>query len=163
MRYVMRQKLLSWGNDFFIQDEAGNDVYYVDGKAISVGNKASFQDMAGNELACISQKFFALGPTYEISCSGALVAVVKKELFKFFHHTFTIDVPGPDDLTVEGDLMDHEYTFLRGDASVAHVSKRWFTLADTYGVDVGESEDPVLILASAVVVDLVCHDHRKRR
>jgi uncharacterized protein YxjI len=163
MRYVLRQKLLSWGNDFFIRDEAGSDVYYVDGKAISVGNKAAFQDMSGNELAFISQKFFALGPTYEIYRGGALTAVVKKELFEFFHHTFTVDVPGPDDLTVEGDLMDHEYTFLRGESSVAHVSKRWFTLADTYGVDIDEREDPVLILASAVVVDLACHDHRRRR
>jgi uncharacterized protein YxjI len=163
MRYVMRQKLLSWGNDFIIRDEDGRDMYYVDGKAISLGNQASFQDMAGNELAFIGQKFLTLVPTYEISVAGALVAVVKRDLFKFFHHTFTVDVPGPDDLTAEGDLMDHEYSFRRGDAPVAHVSKKWFTLADTYGVEVGDGEDPVLVLASAVVIDLVCHDHRRRR
>ncbi len=163
MRYLMRQKLLAWGNDFTIRDEAGNDAYVVDGKAISVGNQASLQDMSGNELAFIRQKFLSLVPTYELYCGGALVAVVKRELFKFFHHTFTVDVPGPDDLTVEGDLMDHEYTVTRGGQPVAHVSKQWFTLADTYGVEIGEREDPVLILATAVVVDLVCHDHRKRR
>ncbi|MBW7932594.1 MAG: LURP-one-related family protein [Gemmatimonadaceae bacterium] len=163
MRYLMRQKLLSWGNDFVIKDEAGNDVYVVDGKAISVGNQASFQDLAGNELAFIRQKFLSLVPTYELYCGGVLVAVVKRELFKFFHHTFTVDVPGPDDLTAEGDLTDHEYALRRGEREVAHVSKKWFTLADTYGVDVGEGEDPVLILATAVVVDLVCHDSRKRR
>ncbi|HEY3287404.1 MAG TPA: LURP-one-related family protein [Gemmatimonadaceae bacterium] len=162
MRYVLRQKLLAWGNDFTIRDEDGNDVYFVDGKAISVGNKASFQDMAGNELAFISQKFLSLAPTYELYAGGALVAVVKKELFTFFHQVFTVDVPGPDDLVAEGDLMKHEYLFRRGDAPVAHVSKQWFTLADTYGVDVGAAEDPVLILSCAVVIDLVCHDHRRR-
>jgi uncharacterized protein YxjI len=162
MRYVLRQKLLAWGNDFTIRDEDGNDVYFVDGKAISVGNKASFQDMAGNELAFISQKFLSLAPTYELYAGGALVAVVKKELFTFFHQVFTVDVPGPDDLVAEGDLMKHEYLFRRGDAPVAHVSKQWFTLADTYGVEVGANEDPVLILSCAVVIDLVCHDHRRR-
>ena len=163
MRYVMRQKLLSWGNDFIIRDEAGNDVYFVDGRAISVGNKASFQDMAGRELAFISQKFLSLQPTYELFVDGSLVAVVKRDLFKLFHHTFTVDVPGPDDLVAEGDLLDHEYAFRRGDLSVAHVSKKWFTLADTYGVEIGDGEDAVLILASAVVIDLVCHDNRQRR
>jgi uncharacterized protein YxjI len=163
MRYVMKQKLLAWGDDYTIRDDAGNDVYFVDGKAISVGSQASFQDMHGNELAYISQKFFAWGPTYEIHRGGILVAVVKKELFQFFHCTFTVDVPGPDDLTAEGDLMDHEYAFRRGDTPVAHVSKQWFTLADTYGVEIADREDPVLLLASAVVIDLACHDHRRGR
>lgn len=163
MRYLMKQKLLAWGNDFTIKDEAGADVYFVDGKAISIGSKASFQDMAGNELAFISQKFLSIAPTYEIYRGGALAAVIKKELFKFFHCTFTVDVPGPDDLVAEGDLMEHEYVFRRGDTAVAHVSKQWFTLADTYGIEMDDAEDPVLILVAAVVIDLVCHDHRKNR
>lgn len=163
MRYIMRQKLLSWGDDFTIRDEEGRDVYFVDGKAISLGSKASFQDMSGNELAYISQVLLAWGPTYEIYRGGALVAVIKKELFKFFHHTFTVDVPGPDDLTAEGDLMDHEYTLRRGDMPVARVSKQWFTFADTYGVDIADGEDPVLVLVSAVVIDLACHDHGRRK
>jgi len=163
MRYVLKQKLFSWGDDFTIKDADGNDAYFVDGKAISLGSKASFQDMAGNELAFISQKLLAWGPTYEITRGGVLAAVIKKELFTFFHCTFTVDVPGPDDLTAEGDLTDHEYTFRRGDTPVAQVSKQWFTWSDTYGVDINEGEDPVLLLASAVVVDLACHDARKRR
>jgi uncharacterized protein YxjI len=163
MRYVMKQKLISWGDDFTIKDEAGNDAYFVDGKAISLGAKASFQDMAGNELAYISQKLLSWGPTYEIYRSGVLAAVVKKELFTFFHCTFTVDVPGPDDLRAEGDFTDHEYTFKRGDMPVAHVSKQWFTWTDTYGVDIAEGEDEVLLLVSAVVVDLACHDDRRRR
>lgn len=31
MRYLMRQKFWNWGDDFTIQDEAGQDVCYVDG------------------------------------------------------------------------------------------------------------------------------------
>src|SRR5512132_4619415 len=163
MRYVLRQKLLSWGDDFTIRDEAGRDVYFVDGKAFSIGDQLSFRDMAGNELASIKQKIFALGRTYEIRRGGALAAVVKKELFALLHHRFTVDVPGPDDLEAEGDFLDHEYTFRRGDRTVATVSKRWFSWTDTYGIEIEEGEDPVLILASAVVVDQACHPDDGKR
>ena len=163
MRYVMKQKLLSWGDDFTIQDAEGRDVFFVDGKAFSIGAKLSFQDMSGNELAFIQQKVLAWGPTYEIYRGGVQVAVVQKELFTFFRCTFTVDVPGPDDLKAEGDFTDHEYVFRRGETAVAAVSKQWFSWTDTYGVDISDGEDDVLLLASAVVVDLACHDNRKQR
>ena len=66
MRYAMKQKLLSWGDDFCIKDNQGRDVFFVDGKAFSLGDKLSFQDLGGNELASISQKLLSWGPTYEI-------------------------------------------------------------------------------------------------
>jgi uncharacterized protein YxjI len=158
----MKQKLFAFGDDFTIQDESGRDAYFVDGKALSIGDKLSFQDMKGNELAFIKQKLFAWGKTYEIYRSGSLAAVVKKELFTLFKCHFTVDVPGPDDLEATGDFLDHEYQFTRGDRAVASVSKQWFSLRDTYGIDVAEGEDPVLVLASAVVVDMACHADRKR-
>ena len=68
-----------------------------------------------------------------------------------------MDVPGPDDLLAEGDFLDHEYTFSRHGQRVAAVSKRWFSWTDTYGVDVAEGEDDVLVLASTVVIDMACH------
>lgn len=163
MRYQMKQKLFSWGDDFTIRDEQGNDAYFVDGKAFSIGAKLSFQRPGGGgELAFIRQKLLHWAPTYEIWREGKLAAVVKKELFTFFHCTFTVDVPGPDDLRAEGSLTDHEYRFTRGDRTVATVSKQWFSLGDTYGVEVMEGEDPVLLLASTVVIDMACHPDGKR-
>ena len=157
VRYVLRQKLLSWGDDYYIRDDQDREVYLVDGKAISWGGQLSLKDMEGNELAFIKQKLLKLSPTYEIYRSGELAAVVKKELFALFHHRFSVDVPGPDDLEARGDFLDHEYVFTRGDREVATVSKRWFSLRDTYGVEIADGEDDVLILASAVVVDQACH------
>src|SRR5262252_3508167 len=111
MRYVMKQKLFSWGDKFRIQNEAGQDVFFVDGRAFSFGNKLAFQDMAGNELAFTQQKLLSWGPTYEIYRNGELAAVVKKHLFTLFRCSFTVDVPGPDDLEAEGNFTDMEYTF----------------------------------------------------
>lgn len=156
MRYLMKQKLLSFGDDFSIKDENGNDVFFVDGKAFSLGDQFSFQDRAGNELAYIKQKLLTLTPGYEIHRAGELYAVVKKDFFNFFICGYTVDVPGPDDLRAEGDLFDHEYEFKRGDQVVAVVTKRWFALTDSYGVEIAPGEDVILILASTVVIDAAC-------
>ncbi len=161
MRYAMKQKLFSWGDDFCIKYNQGRDVFFVDGRVFSLGDKLSFQDMAGNELAFISQKLLSWGPTYEIYRGSHLAAVVKKSLFTFFHCKFTVDVPGPDDLEAEGDFLDHEYGFSRAGTIVANVSKQWFSLTDAYGVEIVDGEDDILILASTVVIDMVCHGHHK--
>ena len=143
MRYIMKQKLFCFGDDFAIKDEAGRDAFFVDGKALSIGNKLSFQDMQGKELAFIRQKLLSWGPTYEITRGDELLAVVKKELFTLFRCKFTVDVPGPDDLEAAGSFTDMEYTFTRGGREVAEVSKRWFSFSDTYGVDIANGEDEV--------------------
>jgi uncharacterized protein YxjI len=163
MRYIMKQRLLSFGDDFYIKDDNERDAYFVDGRAFSIGDKLAFKDMDGNELAFIRQKLLAWGPTYEIVRGGEVAAVVKKHVFALFHHRFTVDVPGPDDLEAEGDFMDHEYTFRRGDRVVATVSKKWFSWTDTYGIDIEDDEDQVLVLASAVVVDQACHPDDDKR
>lgn len=162
MRYQMRQKLFSWGDDFTIKTADGREAFFVDGKAISLGNQLSFRDVQGNELAFIRQKLLAWGPTYELYRGGQLAAVVKKQIFTLFHCVFTIDVPGPNDLTAEGDFTDHEYRVSRGGKTVATVSKEWFAWTDSYGVDIADGEDAVLILASTVVVDMACHPDGER-
>lgn len=162
MQYQMRQKLFAWGDDFTIKRGDGTDAFQVDGKVFTLGNQLSFKDMAGNEVAFIKQKLLAWGPTYELHHGGQLMAVVKKQLFTLFHCTFTVDVPGPDDLVAEGSFTDHEYTFTRQGRQVATVSKQWFSWTDSYGVDIRDDEDPVLILASTVVIDMACHPDDQR-
>ena len=159
----MKQKLFSFTDDYKITDADGKDVYYVDGKLLSLGKNLSFQDMEQRELAHIQQKLLNWGPTFEITHDGELVAVVKKELFTFFHCVFHVDEPGHDALTAEGNFNDHEYVFTRAGQQVASVSKQWFTFADTYGVEVEGEEDPVLILACTVVIDEACHGDQNRR
>lgn len=158
MRYVMKEKVWSFADTFTIKDAHGRDVATVAGKAWSLGDKLTFQDMAGRELAFIKQVMMTLRPTYELHRGGQLAAVVEKKAFTLFRAVFTIDVPGPNDLVAEGDFSGHEYTFLRADLPVAKVSKQFFAWSDTYGVDIDEGEDAVLILATTVVIDLVMAD-----
>jgi uncharacterized protein YxjI len=160
-RYVMKQDWWCWGNDYTVRDAGGRDVFRVDGKVFTIGEKLSLDDLSGRELAFISQKLLSWGPTYEIWTGGRLAAVVKKSVFTLFRCEFTVDVPGPDDLVAEGDFWEHEYAFTRHGRSVASVSKKYFSWTDTYGIDVDDREDPLLVLASAVVIDLCCHQDRK--
>ena len=162
MRYLMRERVLSWGDDFTIKDANGNDAFYVDGKVLSFGDKLSFKNGSGVEVAFIDQKLLSVGPQYEIRRGGETIARVKKQLFTLFRAKFTVDVPGPNDLEASGNFLDHEYAFERGGREVARVSKKWFSLADTYAVDIDDGEDDVLILASAVVIDLVSHPDDKK-
>ena len=161
MRYVMKQKLFAFGDDFIIRDESGADRFVVDGRVFTIGAKLSFQDMDRHELAFIRQRVLSWAPTYELYRNDTLVAVVKKELFTFFNCRFIVDVPGPDDLTASGNFTDHEYEITRGGVRVATVSKQWFAWTDTYGLEIADGQDDVLILASTVVIDMACHpDHR---
>ena len=63
----------------------------------------------------------------------------------------------------ESNFTDHEYKFFRSSGCAATVSKQWFAWTDTYGVEIAEGEDDILILASTVVVDMACHGDQERR
>ncbi|HYE31107.1 MAG TPA: LURP-one-related family protein [Methylomirabilota bacterium] len=158
MRYLMKEKWLALGNDFQILDEHGNQQYFVDGRAFSIGQKLSFRDNHGAELLFIRQRLLSWGPTFEILRGDQTLAVVKKKLFTLLRARFFVDVPGPDDLEAQGDFLNHEYTFSMHGKTVATVTKQWISWTDTYGIDIAPGEDDILILACAVVIDLVLHE-----
>jgi uncharacterized protein YxjI len=161
MRYKMKQKFWAMGNDFHILDHQDQNVYLVDGAAFSWGQKLSFQDMTGKELAHISQKMMSFMPRYEIYRQGAKFADVKQNR-AWFKTKFTLDVPGPNDYTINGSFFQHEFTFERGGQTVATVSKKNWEWIDHYGIDIIDGEDDICILATCVVIDLVCHGDDSR-
>ena len=159
MKYQIKQKAFSMGKDYLIQDENQNSIFLVDGEAFSWGNNLSFQDMEGNELGYIKQSLSLFNPKYEIYKGGKLFADVVKE-FSWFDKKFTLDVPGPNDYTIDGSFWDYEYNFTRNGNLVASVSKSYFSWTDTYGVDIANDEDYISILSTVIVIDLVCHENK---
>ncbi|MCO8275937.1 LURP-one-related family protein [Actinoplanes sp. TRM 88003] len=160
--YVIREKFFSIGDDFDVLDEHGNKVFHVDGKVLSVRNKVVIEDPSGQEVATVHRHLVALRATYEIRIGGEKAAEVRKKLFTPFREKFTIDVPGPDDLEMKGDLLDHEYVIERGGEEVAAVSKRWLTIRDTYAVQVAAGIEPLLIIGSVLALDLALDRERER-
>jgi len=152
--YVIRERMFRLGEDSDITDEAGQPVLHVDGKVMSLHHRLVLSDPAGREVGQVHRKLAALRPAYEITIDGQDAAEVRKHLFTAFHDRFTIDVPGPDDMEINGDLLDHEFTIERDGQTVAAISKRWLTVTDSYTVDVAPGGDDVLILASVLALDL---------
>jgi len=160
--YVIREKFFSIGDDFDVLDEHGTKVLHVDGKVFSLRNKVVIEDPAGAEVASVHRHLVAMRPTFEITIGGEKAAEVRKKLFTPFREKFTIDVPGPDDLEMKGDLLDHEYVIERGGEEVAAVSKRWLTIRDTYAVQITAGQEPLLIIASVLALDLaLARDEKK--
>src|SRR5215470_12681396 len=119
------------GQDFDISDEHGRPVLRVDGKALSVRDRLVLRDPDGRDVAEVRRKLVATRPTYEVSIGGEEAARIRKKLFTPFVDRYTVDIPGPDDLEMVGDLFDHEYTVRRDGAVVATVSKSYFAMRDT--------------------------------
>lgn len=152
--YLIKAKLLGLGDDFDITDDDGQVVYHVDGKVFTLRSALVIEDRQGNEVATVERRLISMRPTYTVTIGGEKAADVRKHLFTPFRDVFTIDIPGPGDLEVSGDLLDHEFTVERDGQQVATVSKRWFTLRDSYAVRVAQGEDDLLVLASVLAVDL---------
>ena len=162
-RYKLRQRLISLGDDFVIEDEHGKPVYNVDNKLLRIRDTFVITDMAGNEAATIRERILALRDTVDILRDEKTIAVIRKAWFTPFRDKFIIDVKGSGDLVAQGNLLDHEYDIRRSDEVIAHVSKRWFTFRDTYGITIDPGEDDGLILAIAVAIDEMVHDDVKSK
>jgi uncharacterized protein YxjI len=161
--YLIRERFFRLGEDSDITDEVGRPVFQVDGKVLSLRDRLIIRDPQGREVAQVHRKLAALRPTYKVTVGGEEAAEVRKRMFTPFRDRFSIDVPGPDDLEMAGDLFDHEFTIRRGDQTVATVSKRWFSMRDTYAVDVAAGQDDLLILASVLALDLAeDQEHRQQ-
>ncbi|MCC9605771.1 LURP-one-related family protein [Blastopirellula sp. JC732] len=162
MRYAIREKFWTWGDEFFVFDEHQQPVFQVKGEVWSWGHRLSFQDMRGKELAFINQKLMTWMPQYEIFRDGHLFANLVKEL-TWFNPEYLLDVPGPNDYQIKGDFWHYNYQFQRHGRVVAMVDKAYWTWTDTYGIDVEDGEDDVAILCSAIVIDKVLDDEERRR
>src|SRR3954454_22122141 len=151
-RYQMRQRLLSIGDDYWIEDEQGRRAFRVDGKALRVRKTFVLEDAEGNEVAKIQERKLSVRDKMAIERGGDSLATVRKALVGI-RDRFSIDVAGGAEMHAKGNIVDHEYEIDRDGRTVATVSKRWFRVRDTYGVEIAPGEDDALVLALAVCVD----------
>lgn len=159
-RYQMKQRLISIGDDFYIENERGQRCFKVDGKALRIRNTLIFEDMQGHELATIQEKIVRIKDTMDIERGGRVVASVKKALLAPLRERYTLNIHSGPDMEIQGNILDHEYRIEQGRQPVAEVSKKWFRMRDTYGVEVAPGQDAVLLLAATVAIDQMSHPAR---
>ena len=160
-RYQMRQRLVSIGQDFNIDNERGEHAFKVDGKALRVRQTLLFEDPQGHELCKIEERMMRVKDTMAIEGPGGeTLATVKKAIITPVRDRWTVKVGAGPDLDIQGNLLDHEYTMEAGGHKVAEVSKKWFRVADSYGVEIAPGQNDVVILAATVAVDMMAHPGR---
>src|SRR3954469_7070887 len=151
-RFLMREKLLSIGDDFWIENDQGERAYKVDGKAFRVRQTFVLEDASGAEVARIQERKLTVRDKVAIERGGDTVATVRKALVGF-RDRFAIDIEHGDDMKAHGNILDHEYEIERDGDTVASISRKWFRVRDSYGVDIAAGEDVPLILAITVAID----------
>jgi uncharacterized protein YxjI len=160
-RYKMRQRMISIGDDYDIENDRGERVFKLDGKALRVRKTILFKDMDGRELCKIQERMLHLRDSMEIEGSdGNRIAMVHKAMITPFRERWIAKLEDGPDLHVQGNIVDHEYTIERDGTKVAEVSKRWFRARDTYGVEVAPGQNDVLVLATTAIIDTMAHPAR---
>jgi uncharacterized protein YxjI len=156
-KYRMREKLFAIGDDYWIENEEGERVFKVDGKALRIRETLVLEDTTGDELFTVQEKKLHIRDTMDIERAGETVATVKKALITPLRERFSIEVGDGDDMEAKGNIVDHEYKIERGGKQVAEVSKRWFRVRDTYGIEIAPEQDDALIVATTVCIDQMTH------
>ena len=151
IRYQMREKLMSIGDDSWIEDSNGQRAFKVDGKALRVRDTFKLKNANGDVVAEIQERAVRVRDTMEIERPGGNVTV--KKALVGIRDRFAIDVDGGPDMKATGNFVDHEYEIERDGATVATISKKWFRVRDTYGVEIAPGEDVAMILAITVCID----------
>jgi uncharacterized protein YxjI len=160
-RYQMRQRMISIGDDYTIEDDHGERVYKLDGKALRIRKTILFEDMHGHELCKVQERMLHVRDSMEIEGPGGnRMALVQKAMIAPLRERWRVEVEDGPDLEVRGNIVDHEYTIERDGDKVAEISKRWFRVRDSYGVEVSPSENDILILATAAVIDTMADPDR---
>ena len=154
----MRQKLISFGDDFYIKNHAGQNVFKVDGKVLRVRDTLQFKDLKGIILCQIQERMLRIKDSMAIEDGeGKNIAEVKKALITPLRDRWTVKIRNGPDLDVQGNILDHEYEIGEGRRKVAQVSKKWFRIRDTYGVEVAPDQEDIVILAVTVALDQMAH------
>lgn len=157
--YKMSERLLSIGDDYWIENESGKREFYVDGKAFRVRDTLVLKDAQGNELYKIQERLLKIRDTIDIKrAGGEQAATIKKAFINILGDMWNVEIPDGPDMKIHGDILDHEYRIDSEGKTIAEVSKRWFSIRDAYGVEIEPGQDDALILAITVSIDQMAHD-----
>jgi uncharacterized protein YxjI len=151
--FLMREKLVSIGDDFWIETTTGRRAFKVDGKALRVRDTFAIRDPSGDVVATMQERVARVRDTMKIDRPGRPSATISKAMIAPLRERWTVKADDVGEISVQGNLVDHEYTFEHDGAKVAEVSKRWVRVRDTYGVEIEPGADVPLVLAAVAAID----------
>ncbi|WP_217140426.1 LURP-one-related/scramblase family protein [Streptomyces sp. AC627_RSS907] len=165
MRFLVYDRLLGFGDDYWIEDEHGDKVFLVDGKALRLRDTWELKDARGRVLITIRQKMLALRDTMVIERGDEPLARIRRKRLSLLRHHYRVSLADADgtELDVSGKILDREFVVEYEGEPLAVVSRRWLTPRDTYGVDVVRDDaDPALLIALTVCVLHLAEKEREK-
>jgi uncharacterized protein YxjI len=146
MRYQVRERLFSLKDDFWVTDQDGSRMFLIDARVLSLRHTLDLQDASGRTLAQIKHKLVTFTDAMEVDRDGSVAATVHKAVFSPLHHRAVIDLPSGGRLEAVGNIIGKDFEIRDDHRVVGRVSRAWFQVRDTYGVEVAPGEDDVLMI-----------------
>lgn len=158
MKYYMKSKLFKIREDFWIQNEENEEIFFVDNKLFAVGLQF---DLIKDEktLYSVKETVISLLAKYQVKEGNEVVAEANKKP-SFMRDSIKIESKYGD-LNVTGDIIDHNYEIYKGSEQIARIHKEVFTFTDSYNVET-DFEDEAFILTLAVIVDDIIDKQRSK-
>ncbi|MET7616227.1 LURP-one-related family protein [Streptomyces sp. NPDC005408] len=153
MKYLVRDKILAIGDDYWIEDEQGRHAFLVDGKALRLRDTLELKDPTGLVLITLRKKLLSLRDTMTIERDDAPLATIRKKRLSLLRNHYRVTLVEGTELDVSGRILDREFVVEYDGELLAHISRQWFRVRETYAVNVvREDADAALMIAVAVCV-----------
>ncbi|MFI8995528.1 LURP-one-related/scramblase family protein [Streptomyces sp. NPDC053542] len=153
MRYLVRDRIFGIGEDYWIEDETGRNVYLVDGKALRMRETFEIKDREGRVLITLRKKMLSMRDTMTIERDDQVIATIRRKRLSLLRNHYRVELVDGTELDVSGKVLDREFAVEYDGELLAEISRRWLTVRDTYAVNVvREDADAALLIAVAVCV-----------
>ncbi|GHB57259.1 hypothetical protein GCM10010331_51150 [Streptomyces xanthochromogenes] len=161
MKYLVRDKIFAIGDDYWIETEDGRQAFLADGKALRLRDTLELKDPAGRVLITLREKMFSLRDAMTIERDDQALATVRRKRLSLLRNHYRVRLVEGTELDVTGKILDREFTIEYDGELLAHVSRKWFRVRETYAVNVvREDADAALLLA--VVICVIRMDEKER-
>ncbi|GAA4100939.1 MULTISPECIES: LURP-one-related/scramblase family protein [Streptomyces] len=161
MKYLVRDKIFAIGDDYWIETEDGRQAFLADGKALRLRDTLELKDPAGRVLITLREKMFSLRDAMTIERDDQALATVRRKRLSLLRNHYRVRLVEGTELDVTGRILDREFTVEYDGELLAHVSRKWFRVRETYAVNVVR-EDADVALLIAVVICVIRMDEKDR-
>ncbi|WP_030762250.1 LURP-one-related/scramblase family protein [Streptomyces sp. NRRL F-2664] len=162
MKYLVRDKMLAIGDDYWIEDEDGRHAFLVDGKALRFRDTLELKDPDGRILITLREKLLGFRDAMTLEREERRLAVIRRKRFSLLRNHFRVTLVEGTELDVSGRILDREFKVEYDGELLALVSRQWYRVRETYAVDVvREDADAALLVAVAVCVIRMAEKERE--
>ena len=157
MKYIIKNKIISWGAGSTVTDEAGKELYFIKGKVFTLSKMKYVRDMDKNNLYIVRNRFINLLLPKVFICDKdgkKLMVIKKKKLFSLKQNfeVLPLDTEAAPQWSILGDIIGRHYSIVENGDPIAHVRKNFNLIKDSFWLETEDERVP-LLLAFVIAID----------